>query len=703
MTVDLLYDLLYLFPFVLTVTSIARRFINDDIRLFPMVWIALATALFLAAFKNLKLRGKAVLSGVLTAFVLSVLAFIRSGERMDFIKDHMWMIWVVIIAAACFLISLSFKKFSVIRIILAMAALIYLITSFIIRQYVNKLCVCMIMMFTIFTIVDLLQRRSVKEGDTDIKKHVVGVSPFILLIFIIIGFISIPSKAYDWGFVKKVTGFLKSNYIRITEDLFGENEWDSDSPMIGFSNRSEPGGDLSKLERTVMEIKTHGNNDPGIYLSGKSFDTFNGRSWDKKDNSKINEKLLDTIETVNAVNGVSGEIPKVDIIKNASVAVEYKDMHTVCVFTPPKYVLFKSETDDVKWDGGDVLFGEKKQSELPYNVNYLRLNRDSAAFEKFIDSKPVMTKEGFDEAKEELRRMNDVSYEDYEAYRDLIYKYYLPETKVSSDVKKLTDEIIKDADTDYEKLCALEKMFSAFKYTEKPGHMPLSVNSEEKFLDYFILDKKEGYCSYYATSFVLLARSYGFPARYVQGYKVPMGKNSVRNVSSNYAHAWAEVYIDGIGWLVFEPTPGMRSDISWQLKSEKEAAAFSDQGSKSEEAEDTAEDEPDDTDEPSEEDSFRLQWYQIFIPILAGLMLSLLFLAVDRLIKAYKYAHMSDIEKAEYDCKRRMDALKRKHFGRQDEETLEEYYDRIKDFVPKDELNFIREYEEILYGMWKNK
>ncbi len=77
----------------------------------------------------------------------------------------------------------------------------------------------------------------------------------------------------------------------------------------------------------------------------------------------------------------------------------------------------------------------------------------------------------------------------------------------------------------------------------------------------FLFDTKEGYCVQYATSAVMLLRSVGIPARYVEGYIakdfVPSA-NGVSNytctVTDYNAHAWIEVYFDYFGWVRYEAT-----------------------------------------------------------------------------------------------------------------------------------------------------
>jgi transglutaminase-like putative cysteine protease len=73
----------------------------------------------------------------------------------------------------------------------------------------------------------------------------------------------------------------------------------------------------------------------------------------------------------------------------------------------------------------------------------------------------------------------------------------------------------------------------------------------------FVFDKKKGYCEYFATATTLLLRLSGVPARYVTGYAVRSFQRSgayyvVRDAD---AHAWAEAYVPGRGWVEVDATP----------------------------------------------------------------------------------------------------------------------------------------------------
>lgn len=116
-----------------------------------------------------------------------------------------------------------------------------------------------------------------------------------------------------------------------------------------------------------------------------------------------------------------------------------------------------------------------------------------------------------------------------------------------------------------------------YTYTLEPGKVP----EGKDFVEYFLMEGRQGYCTYFATAAVMMYRCAGIPARYVEGYVVTEDlivqgrayaekvqryanggsvlyldkKNYTLEVHDNAAHAWVEVYMDGYGWVPIEVTP----------------------------------------------------------------------------------------------------------------------------------------------------
>lgn len=80
----------------------------------------------------------------------------------------------------------------------------------------------------------------------------------------------------------------------------------------------------------------------------------------------------------------------------------------------------------------------------------------------------------------------------------------------------------------------------------------------DEVIDEFLFDTRRGFCEHYASSFVIMMRMAGVPARVVTGYQGGVDNGEYLLVKQSDAHAWAEVYIQqeqGVGyWLRVDPT-----------------------------------------------------------------------------------------------------------------------------------------------------
>jgi hypothetical protein len=96
-----------------------------------------------------------------------------------------------------------------------------------------------------------------------------------------------------------------------------------------------------------------------------------------------------------------------------------------------------------------------------------------------------------------------------------------------------------------------------FNYTRSPKALPEGMEVTEAFC----MKTQEGYCRAFASAMAVLCRLNGIPSRVVTGYSP--GLYSIADNAYVYkasdAHAWVEVYFDGYGWIMFDPTPTSRN------------------------------------------------------------------------------------------------------------------------------------------------
>ncbi|SDN01246.1 Transglutaminase-like enzyme, putative cysteine protease [Halogranum gelatinilyticum] len=146
---------------------------------------------------------------------------------------------------------------------------------------------------------------------------------------------------------------------------------------------------------------------------------------------------------------------------------------------------------------------------------------------------------------EQLRRSGD----DYPATVNDSY-LQLPES-TSDRVRQRAAEVAGNETNAYDKAVAIEQ------YLEAEKEYSLTVQKPEgDIADAFLFEMDAGYCTYYATTMVVMLRSQGVPARFVSGYttgeQVGDDRYVVRGLDS---HAWVQVYFPEVGWVTFDPTP----------------------------------------------------------------------------------------------------------------------------------------------------
>ncbi|MEM7339121.1 MAG: DUF3488 and transglutaminase-like domain-containing protein [Actinomycetota bacterium] len=136
-----------------------------------------------------------------------------------------------------------------------------------------------------------------------------------------------------------------------------------------------------------------------------------------------------------------------------------------------------------------------------------------------------------------------------------IAEAYLTLPSIPDLVRTEAERVTAAETSNYDKMVALQEYFRGFDY---------SVNLSPRVgdpLEQFLLERI-GFCQQFAGTFAVMARSLGIPARVAIGFTWgdPIGSaedgRTIYSVTGRQAHAWPEVWFDGLGWVAFEPTPG---------------------------------------------------------------------------------------------------------------------------------------------------
>lgn len=123
---------------------------------------------------------------------------------------------------------------------------------------------------------------------------------------------------------------------------------------------------------------------------------------------------------------------------------------------------------------------------------------------------------------------------------------------IPEEIQELADSITEGLTTDYDKAIAIERYFGKAGFVYDLQFVPETPTAE-----YFLFTSHTGICTDFASASVLLARAAGLPARYTEGFALQSGALDDYGryaVTSEYAHAYASVYVEGVGWMEIDGT-----------------------------------------------------------------------------------------------------------------------------------------------------
>jgi hypothetical protein len=133
-------------------------------------------------------------------------------------------------------------------------------------------------------------------------------------------------------------------------------------------------------------------------------------------------------------------------------------------------------------------------------------------------------------------------------------------------------EVTAEAGTPYERVRSIQDFLTdrskgfIYSLSTEPG------TSGDDLVDFLRL--RRGYCEQYAGAMAVMVRAAGVPARVALGYTPGTEQeDGSRLITSDDAHAWVEVYFEGLGWVPFDPTPiasDRAVDLPWAPRAGEE-------------------------------------------------------------------------------------------------------------------------------------
>ncbi len=303
--------------------------------------------------------------------------------------------------------------------------------------------------------------------------------------------------------------------------------------VTGYSPGSTLGGSLTESHETVMRLElVEGMFPSSLYLRGRASDYYTGSAWEKRE-AEPAEDLDEAFAYMEAYES------------NLTIQVDYLEAEgDLFGFFPPTDIEIAGSEDDTPQYEIDS-FGNLQVLEPGFAGEYL------------VSGKAITR---IDLNRREPRTELEKDPEELAPFMQV------PED-LPGRVEELAAELTEGTGSERAKAERIENYLRGYPYTRETPELP----EGEDFVDHFLFELEEGYCSYYASAMVILLRLNDIPARYVEGYRVdhhyeeyhlqrhpddPEMRQSVRviNARKSNAHAWVEAFLQGYGWVVYEPT-----------------------------------------------------------------------------------------------------------------------------------------------------
>ena len=330
---------------------------------------------------------------------------------------------------------------------------------------------------------------------------------------------------YDFA-EREVTG----NYrIVIREGLLAVDGGSGGSIFDGTTDFVPPEG----MEDRVL-YSVYAETDGYLYLRVCSYGDYNGKGWNE---APVYDKLIGDAYSASYLPGLA--------LEGAGRRVETARIRSFCGnYALPYYLAASGEAQT-----GDV--GVSGNTEGVYEVDYYIMPQNTDILQS--------------------------PYPSYEAaYREFVFKNYLniDQTSLRYMQKIIETQCFSADDPDIIAAVAQYIQGAAVYNGEYPEKMEKEGNVAVAFLEKY----KEGVCRHYASAAVLLYRALGIPARYTVGVLASAKAGEWVDVRAKSAHAWVEVYLNGVGWVQVEVTgsaQGMRFPEGGLVGEETEAGGDS--------------------------------------------------------------------------------------------------------------------------------
>ena len=448
-------------------------------------------------------------------------------------------------------------------------------------------------------------------------RHDLGLRliPFLILLEAAVLLLPAGDAPFDWSFVIRIGNRLSD----LAQNMIVEMEYRFSSGSIsdrwnaGYGDSNLFGGRFSDDNRVELSVSDQSTRQV-LYLSGEEYAGYDSGRWTENpaDGNPFVSWYLTFLDSLDR-HQITPE-KAACFAETESTMITYQYLRTSDVIRPGALLRIDgSALKNMTGNDGSFAFQRSQGRGLRYHLTFMDLdyanpylveilraegaggsnnvNSDStggnipeisgssnsagvsntSGSRNSENAAPIPTYEHLEEVSYRLFGIalsSLISKKDYDAHAAAIFQPDLTAWLDTGDtperVAQLAEQITQDCTNTYDKCKAVERYLRQYPYTKD-----VDYRGYVNFIDAFLFEKQAGYCIHYASAMVMMLRSIGIPARLVEGYRYDYGVPSENgfDIPGRYAHTWPEAYLDGFGWVRFDPTAAVAAadEYGWNL------------------------------------------------------------------------------------------------------------------------------------------
>ena len=370
------------------------------------------------------------------------------------------------------------------------------------------------------------------EAERDVRGYARALIPATLAV--LVAFALVPQGRLTWPPLENAANAIRNafedyfRYSQVRQTFSLQERGYNHTVMEGEFPSPRLGGPAEPDDTPVMRVVADGD----LLLRGAIRRDYTGHAWlDGGEKARYLYYDFTRRSTREEVFG-AGAVPGGDsAFETVNAQIEMLDDATSSLFVPYRLAEFSMDLANAVYYNsiGEIFLARNVEAGDSYSFTALAQG-DDAALEALTIARADAQDALYAEAAQTCLALPDI---------------------VEEGVYDLAAQITAGIEGDYAKAVAIRDWLAAnCRYTLTVDYPP----EDRDFVSYFLLDSREGYCSYFASAMAVLCRAVGLPTRYIEGYALHAQPGQSVILTGENAHAWVEVYFNGVGWLSFDPT-----------------------------------------------------------------------------------------------------------------------------------------------------